>query len=122
MKFSAFIDEYKKMIEDEDSIAVINRFYDDDIVQIENNEPPVHGKNKLLELEKASIEKVYSFGLTITSMIIDEPQQKVMGEMFVRFNSKLGGKKKFHEAFVQHWENDKIKYQRFYYGSIEPDN
>jgi len=109
------------MVESGDSIAVINRFYDNDIVQIENNEPPVTGKNKLLELEKASIEKVYSFDLTITSMVIDEPQQKVMGEMFVRFNSKIGGKKKFYEAFVQHWQKDKIKYQRFYYGSIEAD-
>lgn len=121
MKFSDLINEYRKMVNGGDSIAVIDRFYDNDIVQIENNEPPVQGKDKLLELEKASIERVYSFNLAITSLVIDEAQQKVMGEMFVRFNSKIGGKKKFYEAFVQHWQKDKIKYQRFYYGGIEAD-
>jgi len=83
------------MVNDGDSISVINRFYDNDIVQIENNEPPVTGKNKLLELEKASIEKVYSFDLTITSMVIDEPQQKVMGEMFEGLTVKLAAKRNF---------------------------
>jgi len=121
MKFPDIIHEYKRQIETGDSIAVINRFYDDAIVQIENNEAPVQGKNKLLDLEKASIERLYRFNLQIDSLVMDEAQQIVMGEMFVRFDSKKGGKKKFHEAFVQHWKNEKIVYQRFYYGAIEAD-
>ncbi|MEO5591440.1 MAG: hypothetical protein ABIR15_13030 [Chitinophagaceae bacterium] len=122
MKLSDLVTEYKVMIEIGDSIAVITRFYDDEIVQVENNEAPVQGKNKLLELEKASIEGVYSFNLLISSIIIDENQQKVMGEMSVKFNSKKAGKKKFAEAFVQQWKNEKIIYQRFYYGAVEVDD
>lgn len=121
MKFSDLVMEYKQLTEQGNSIAVIDRFYDDEIIQVENNEAPMQGKMQLLELEKASIERVYSFNLQITSIIIDEEHQKVMGEMLVKFNSKKNGKRKFHEAFLQHWQHDKIIYQRFYYGAIEAD-
>jgi hypothetical protein len=121
MKFSDLVMKYKQLVEKGDSIGVIDRFYDDEIMQVENNEPAIQGKKRLLELEKASIERVYSFELQISSIIIDEEQKKVMGEMLVKFNSKKDGKRKFHEAFVQQWENEKIKYQRFYYGAIEAD-
>jgi hypothetical protein len=113
--------QYKELVEKGDSIGVIDRFYDDGIIQVENNEPAILGKKQLRELEKASIERVYSFDLQITSLIIDEEQKKAMGEMLVKFNSKKDGRRKFHEAFVQQWENEKIKYQRFYYGPIEID-
>ena len=121
MKFSDLVMKYKQLVEKGDSIGVIDRFYDDEIIQVENNEPAIQGKKRLLELEKASIERVYSFDLQISSIIIDEEQKKVMGEMLVKFNSKKDGKRKFNEAFVQQWENEKIKYQRFYYGAIEAD-
>ena len=122
MAFADTIAAYKTAIAKGDSLAVIDRFYDDTIVQVENNEAPIQGKKALLDLEKASLERVNSFSNTITSMLIDENSQKTMGEMLVKFDSKKSGKKKFCEAFVQHWQNNKIIYQRFYYGPIEEDN
>lgn len=119
MRLSELIKQYKILIEKGESLEVIDKFYDDDIMQIENNSDPVGGKQRLLELEKKNIAGVYSFGLTISSMVVDEVLQKVMGEMIVQFDSKKNGKKVIHEAFVQQWQNNKIIQQRFYYGSIE---
>jgi hypothetical protein len=119
MGLSELIKEYKILIEKGESLEVIDRFYDDDIIQIENNSDPISGKQRLPDVEKKNISGVYSFELTISSIIVDEELQKVMGEMIVEFDSKKNGKKIIHEAFVQQWENNKIKYQRFYYGAIE---
>ena len=119
MGLSALIKQYKILIEKGESLEVIDKFYDEDIIQIENNSAPVGGKQRLLELEKKNIAGVYSFELRISSMIVDEALQKVMGEMIVQFDSKKNGKKIIHEAFVQQWRNNKIIQQRFYYGSIE---
>jgi hypothetical protein len=119
MGLSELIKRYKILIEKGESLEVIDRFYDDDIIQIENNSDPISGKQRLLDIEKKNISGVYSFELTISSIIVDEDLQKVMGEMIVEFDSKKNGKKIIHEAFVQQWENNKIKYQRFYYGAIE---
>jgi hypothetical protein len=119
MGLSELIKQYKILIEKGESLEAIEKFYDEDIVQIENNSDPVSGKQRLLELEKKNIAGVYSFELRISSMIVDEDLQKVMGEMIVQFDSKKNGKKIIHEAFVQQWRNNKIIQQRFYYGSIE---
>jgi len=45
-----------------------------------------------------------------------------MGEMNISFDSKRHGRKKLHEAFVQHWKDGKIEYQKFYYKEIQDDN
>jgi hypothetical protein len=119
MKLSELVEEYKQLVEQGKSIEVIERYYEDDMMQVENNAIPVKGKQQLLELEKTNISRVHNFSILITSIIIDEQLKKVMGEMTVRFHSKKNGRKIMHEAFVQHWDNDKIQYQRFYYGAIE---
>lgn len=38
-------------------------------------------------------------------------KQLVMGEMFIRMDSKKFGKKKLEEAFIQKWVDGKIIYQ-----------
>ena len=49
---SQIIDQYKQLLETNDSLAIIEQFYADDIVQVENNEAPVTGKETILALEK----------------------------------------------------------------------
>jgi hypothetical protein len=106
---------YKALLEAGESIALIEKFYADDIIQIENEETAIKGKLQLLELEKNNIAGVDSFESKIDTIIIDEEQKLVMGEMSIQFVSKRLGKKKLKEAFVQQWMNGKITYQKFYY-------
>jgi len=110
--------QYRELLEKGETIAVIEQFYDDNIMQLENDEHTIVGKQRLLELEKQSLAKVNELIFRIPTMVVDEEQQLVMGEMMVTFYHKTGGLRFLKEAFVQHWENGKIVRQHFYYRGI----
>jgi len=109
------VEQYKTLLEKGDNVALIELFYDDSIIQVENSEPPVTGKTVLLELEKKNLEGVHWVTINISNIVVDEKSGWVMGEMQIVFNSKKLGLKKLEQAFVQQWKGQKIIYQRFYY-------
>lgn len=117
--FDEKITKYKALMEKGAFLQVIDQFYHEDIRQKENSEPSVKGRATLRDMEVKNLNGVHSVELEITSMVVDENQQKVMGEMNIRFHSKKHGWKKLEEAFVQQWEAGKIVNQRFYYHAIE---
>jgi len=112
------VDRYKQLLEQGDTIAVIEQFYDDNIYQLENDEETIVGKQRLLDLERQSLEKVNELILRIPTLVVDEEQQVVMGEMMITFYHKTGGLRFLKEAFIQHWENGRIVKQQFYYRGI----
>jgi hypothetical protein len=117
--FTHIVTSYKSLLEQGENIALIEKFYAEDIVQVENNEPPIQGKAQLVKLEIINIEGLHSFSQQISRMVIDELQQLVMGEMIIFFDSRKQGKKKLAEAFTQQWKDGKIIYQKFYYKDFE---
>ena len=119
---SQLVNQYRQLLESGDNLAVIERYYADDIIQIENNEAPTKGKEQILKIEQNNIATVNSFSQKIENLVIDEKQRLVMGEMNISFDSKKYGKKKLNELFIQHWKNEKIIYQKFYYKEILDDN
>ncbi|HEY1166529.1 MAG TPA: nuclear transport factor 2 family protein [Chitinophaga sp.] len=112
------VDQYKQLLEQGDTIAVIEQFYDDNIYQLENDEETIVGKQRLLDLERQSLEKVNELILRVPTLVVDEEQQVVMGEMMITFYHKTGGLRFLKEAFIQHWENGRIVKQQFYYRGI----
>ncbi|MEZ5039584.1 MAG: nuclear transport factor 2 family protein [Saprospiraceae bacterium] len=117
--FKEKIAKYRALMEKGAFLQIIDEFYHEDIRQIENNEPAIEGKLSLREMEEKTLEGVHSVELEISSLVADEDQQMVMGEMLIHFHSKKHGWKRLREAFVQQWKEDKIIYQRFYYKEIE---
>ena len=114
--------EYRILLEKGDNLSVIDLFYDDDMQQVENEDAPIIGKKAIKEIEKKTLKSVNSFEQKIVSMLIDEEKEMVMGEMLIFFDSKKQGPKKLAEAFIQHWKNGKILYQKFYYQTIFNNN
>ncbi len=112
---NAAVEQYKAMLESGENIALIELFYDDEIVQVENSEAPVTGKSTLLAQEISNLEGVNWCKQQISNIIVNEASGWVMGEMLIVFNSKKHGLKKLEQAFVQRWNGQKIQYQRFYY-------
>lgn len=111
--------KYKALMEKGAFLQVIDQFYAGNIKQKENNEPSIRGRAALRELEEKNLKGMHAIELEIISMVIDEEQAKVMGEMLIRFHSKKHGWKKLEQAFVQYWEGHKIVYQRFYYHAVQ---
>jgi ketosteroid isomerase-like protein len=112
--------QYRRLLENGENLAVIDAFYDEEIVQVENDEPPVTGRHRLRQLEMQNLEKVTDCRQRITTLLVDERQGLVMGEMTLAFTGKASGPRRLNQAFVQHWRDGKIVYQRFYYGGFVP--
>lgn len=70
---------------------MIDTFYDEGIVQVENDEPPVTGRHNLRQLEVQNLEKVTACRQQITTLLVDERQGYVMGEMTIAFTGKTSG-------------------------------
>jgi len=101
-----------------DHLAVIEQFYADDIIQIENTAAPIKGKEAIKKMEINNLKGVYSVKTSIENVLMDTETGMVWGEMVIQFDSKKLGKKRVEEAFLQKWVNGKISYLRFYYGDF----
>jgi hypothetical protein len=113
--FKETVTEFKLLLAKTPSLEMMHIYYADDIVQIENDEPAIVGKDVIMKMEKENLSKIIWHKESIITMLIDEEKQIVMGEMLIQFETKKHQKKKLEEAFIQHWQNGQIKYQRFYY-------
>lgn len=119
-------DRYKELLEKngdkeqkrKDNCQIIEEFYDDNIIQIENCEKPIKGKQKLTEIENKNLDGVNSVATKIREMVFDSETGTVWGQMIINFDSKKSGQKRLEEAFIQKWLHGKIIYQRFYYGQM----
>lgn len=114
------VTQYRRLLENGENLAVIDAFYDEGIVQVENDESPVRGRHALRQLEVQNLAKVTACRQRITALLADERQGLVMGEMTIAFTGKTSGPRQLNQAFVQHWRDGKIVYQRFYYGGFMP--
>lgn len=110
--------EFNKFMEEASTLRAIDLFYADYIQQIENNDPPIVGKDHLPALEEKNIANVKWFKIVVERLLIDEENEIVMGELNINFETTSNKNKNLSEAFVQKWELDKICYQRFYYKEI----
>ena len=97
---------------------IIDEFYDENIIQIENCEKPIKGKEKLSGIENKNLDGVNSLVTKVNEVVFDNDTGTVWVQMIINFDSKKNGKKRLEEAFIQKWLNGKIIYQRFYYGQM----
>lgn len=112
--------DYLGLIQNGETLEAIRRFYHQDVTQIENNEEPVTGFEKAIELEERNLARVISFSIEVPLWVADESQGVVMGEMDIGVVYKNQKQISFREAFVQRWKDEKIIYQRFYYSLKMP--
>jgi ketosteroid isomerase-like protein len=103
------------------TIEAIQNYYADNVETRENTAQPVVGKQKHLEMEQRNLKGVNTLQINILTLVIDEVKQIVMGEMDIHFESLKGETMHLEEAFVQHWQHQKITSMRFYYKEIKKD-
>jgi len=101
-----------------DYLELIDKYYADDIFQIENSSEPIRGKERLREMEHKNLDGVHSVETKLNNVVMDEENGLVWGEMVVRFDSKKSGLLRLEEAFFQKWVKEKIQSQRFFYSKM----
>ena len=109
---------YKTQLENGELLQVIETYYADDMVQVENDNAPILGKAALTQMEIKSLAGVHSVEIKIPIWLVDDQQGLVMGEMINSFDSKKMGKQVLTEAFLQRWVEGKIIFQKFYYNKV----
>ena len=113
--FKTAVGDFQSLISAGKTLEAIEQYYAGDVQVQENSDAPRVGKALALTHEKGNIERVKSFKITIKSSVFDENQGLVLGEMLLDFETLKGDKKHMEEAFVQHWKDGKIVFERFYY-------
>ncbi len=98
--------QYKQLLEQEANTDVIDVYYDEQIIQIENDQAPVVGRQQLKETEKQNLAKVSALRQQITPLVVDESQQIVMEEMMIKFVNKQGVAKRLNQGFIQKWKEE----------------
>lgn len=113
------VDTFVNLLETGRFLEAIDHFYHDDIIQVENYQSSVKGKQRLRQIEIDNLERVSQVSCKVLSYVVDEGKNLVMGEMYIEFTSINMGKMLLEEAFIQRWDDGKILYQRFYYKDFQ---
>lgn len=113
------VDAYIDLLESGRFIEAIDLYYHPNIIQIENYDPPIVGKERLRQIELDNLDRIAHVSCKVLSYTVNETLGFVMGEMYIEFTSKRLGKMLLEEAFMQKWEDDQIFYQRFYYKDFQ---
>ena len=102
VSLKADFEAFREFLEQGNTLAAIDQFYDDTIVQVENTDEPMVGKALLRANEAANLERIDALALTIIDYVVDEKRGLVWGQMSISFTSINKRKKKLTEAFKQH--------------------
>ena len=111
------VESFQTLVKAGKTLEAIAQYYADDIQIQENNEAPRVGKQAMLIREKGLLDGLKWIKFDIPSSVIDEEKGLVLGEMQIEFETLKGETKQINEAFVQHWKDGKVVFERFYYKS-----
>ena len=119
--FTIAVHSFFDLLSEGKTIEAIQNYYDDEVETRENTALPIVGKQKHLEMEQRNLKGVNTLQINLLTLVIDEVKQIVMGEMDIHFETIKGETMHLEEAFVQHWQHQKITSMRFYYKEIKKE-
>ncbi len=111
------VEDFQSLVKAGKTLEAIEKYYADDIQIQENSEAPRVGKQAMLQREKGLLDQIKSIEFDILSSVIDEAKGLVLGEMQIKYETLSGHTRQISEAFVQHWKDGKVVFERFYYKS-----
>lgn len=97
-------------------LDAFEKYYADDVVMVENNDPPRVGKAKNREFEKeflSGIETLHSS--EIKNVAYNEDTNVAMIHSFMDVTFKGAGRIQMEEVAVQTWKNGQIVHEKFFY-------
>ena len=112
----ARVEELNQLVLGGKALDAFDRFYADDVVMQENDQPPTVGKAANRDREVDFFGAITDFrGAKILS--VAEAGDKTFVEWHYDYTHRDWGVRRYHQVAVQTWKNGKIVQERFYYGS-----
>lgn len=110
------VEDLNSMVLKGQTLEAFEKYYADDVVMQENEQPPTAGKDANREREKQFLANLTEFrGAEVKAVTVGD--NITMVEWFYDYTHKEWGKITHHQVAVQRWKDGKIIHERFYYGS-----
>ncbi|UFH57024.1 nuclear transport factor 2 family protein [Spirosoma sp. KNUC1025] len=107
-----------QLIETNQTIEAMERFYTDNVTMQENDQPPRVGKAVCLAHERKLLAAVTELSSKLVSQAINEETGIVFSEWYMESTYPSGKRFSLNEVSVQHWVNNLICQEKFYYNSV----
>lgn len=109
------VDDLNHQILNGQILPAFEQYYADDVVMVDQGQPPREGKDTNREYEEAFVNGLTEFrGAEVKSVAIDEANNKSFVEWHFDFTHKDFGDQKYDQVAVQTWDGDQIVEERFY--------
>lgn len=115
-KLEAIFAEIKTLVLQGKAMEAFEKYYSDDVVMQENEQPATVGKaaNRAREIE--FFAKVTEFrGAEVKAVAYGE--DVIISEWFIDYTHSEWGKVTHDQVSVQRWKDGKVIHERFYYGA-----
>jgi hypothetical protein len=115
MSLKEQVEDLNSMILKGQILEAFEKYYADNVVMQENDQPPTVGKDANREREKQFLANLTEFrGAEVKAVAVGD--DVTMVEWFFDYTHKEWGKKTYHQVAVQKWKDGKIIHEKFYYG------
>jgi len=110
------VNDLNKMILQGQALDAFEKYYAEDVVMQENDQPQTVGKNANRQREQEFFGAITAFhGAEVKNVALSENISMV--EWFMDYEHKEYGHVKSYQVTVQTWKNNQIINEHFYYGS-----
>ena len=110
------INDLNGMILQGKALEAFDKYYHEDIVMQENNNPPIPGKAANRQREEDFFGAITEFrGAQPLKVTVGE--NTTMVEWHFDYTHREWGVRKFNQVAVQEWKDGQIIHERFYYGN-----
>lgn len=107
------INELNRLIEQFRYDEALDKFYDDDLVTCENEEPPIIGLAAYREAGKKFQDSISNYRAKLKNVLISDQMSVV--EWHYQFDHAALGKWDKRQLSVQRWKNGKIIHERHHW-------
>ena len=106
------------LIEKGQTLEAMERFYSDDVTMQENEMPLRIGKETCLDHERQMLAGVTSLKAKLINQAINDVTGVVFSEWQYETTTLSGQRFLLTEVSVQHWQNELIYSEKFYYNKL----
>ena len=108
------LERFIALVESNDHVTAIERFYTEDASMQENEHPPRCGRDVLVANERAVLSRMRSVRSTCVRPVLVHGNYAVVRWIF-EFEALDGGRRRMEELAWQRWEGERIVEEKFFY-------
>ncbi len=112
----AAFEDIKNLVLQGKAMEVFEKYYANDVVMQENENPATVGKEANRQRELEFFSKLIEFrGAEVKAVAFGD--DVIISEWFLDYSHADYGKRTYDQVSVQRWKDGKVVHERFYYGS-----